>query len=111
RRAQHPRRAVGARSRSERPHREVSMELPTLLTLSDAEQAARAAVDPAVWAYVAGGAGSGATIQGNADAFGSFWLRPRVLGSRALRPETGITLFRQKLSMPLLLAPTSPQRL
>jgi 4-hydroxymandelate oxidase len=87
------------------------MDLSSLLTLSDVEQAARAALDHAVWTYIASGAGMESSVHANVDAFGSLWLRPRVLGRPCAAPELDITLLGHPLSMPVLLAPTSPQRL
>ncbi len=80
-------------------------------TLADVEQAARALLDDAIWAYVAGGAGDERTVEGNAAAFDALWLRPRVLDAGSTMPDTGVTLLGRELSMPILLAPTSPQRL
>jgi 4-hydroxymandelate oxidase len=87
------------------------MDITTLLTLSDVERAARAALDQAVWAYVAGGAGSERTVSANVAAFDAVWLRPRILGTSSPTPDTRVRLFDRELSMPILLAPTSPQRL
>ncbi len=88
-----------------------SAELTQLLTLADVEEAARAVLDDAIWAYVAGGAGDDRTVAGNAAAYDALWLRPSVLAADASPPDTGTTLFGRELSMPILLAPTSPQRL
>ena len=64
-----------------------------------------------IWAYVAGGAGDERTIAGNVAAYEALWLRPRVLAAGSSPPDTGTTLLGRELSMPILLAPTSPQRL
>lgn len=87
------------------------MDITTLLTLSDVESAARAVLDHSVWAYLAGGAGSERTVNANVAAFDSVWLRPRVLGASCSTPDTRVRIFGHELSMPVLLAPTSPQRL
>src|SRR5215471_19628331 len=87
------------------------MDLTALLRLEDFESCARAAVDPAVWAYVSGGAGAGRTVRANAAAYDDVWLVPRVLGVAGTAPELGMRLLGHSLSMPVLLAPTSPQRL
>jgi 4-hydroxymandelate oxidase len=87
------------------------MNLDTLLTVSDIEEAARAVLDHAVWTYVAGGAGTERTVHGNVAAFNAVWLRPRIRGTSCAAPETSVALFGYRLSMPVLLAPTSPQRL
>jgi 4-hydroxymandelate oxidase len=87
------------------------MNLTTLLTLSDFEQAACATLDQSVWAYVAGGAGSANTINANSAAFDAVWLRSRVSEARCTKPATSVTLLGHDMPIPVLLAPTSPQRL
>lgn len=87
------------------------MDLSKLLTLSDIEEAARTVLDPATWAYVAGGAGAGRTVDCNIAALDALWLRPRVLGTAFENPVTTVKILGQTLSFPVLLAPTSPQRL
>src|SRR3712207_3352588 len=87
------------------------MDLTALLTLPDVEQAAHATLDKSTWAYIAGGAGTEHTVHANAAAYEGVWLRPRVPARSCATPDTGVTLFGRKLSMPVLLAPTSPQRL
>jgi 4-hydroxymandelate oxidase len=87
------------------------MDVKAMLVLNDVECAARAAVDPSIWAYVAGGAGSERTIDANTGAFGDIWLQPRALSNLTTAPDTQVDLMGKRLSMPVLLAPTSPQRL
>jgi 4-hydroxymandelate oxidase len=87
------------------------MRLSSLLTLSDVEIAARRALDATVWTYVAGGAGDEAAVRGNRAAFQDVWLRPRAFGAAAPEPDTGVTMLGGRLRLPVLLAPTSPQRL
>ncbi|MCH7345326.1 alpha-hydroxy-acid oxidizing protein [Pelomonas sp. CA6] len=86
------------------------MSTATPLNLADMEVAARMALDRATWAYVAGGAGCERGIAGNLEALDSVWLQPRALlgGTPA---QTGCTLLGTRLALPVLLAPTSPQRL
>ncbi|ETX02040.1 MAG: hypothetical protein ETSY1_05065 [Candidatus Entotheonella factor] len=87
------------------------MDLTTLLTLTDFERASRALLDDAVWAYLAGGAGTEHSVRANVAAFDDVWLRPCVLGPTCTTLDTRVRLFDQTLTMPVLLAPTSPQRL
>ena len=87
------------------------MDIATLLTLSDIERAAKSRMDETVCAYVAGGAGEEKTVAANLAAFEDIWLRPRVFRSTCEKPGLEVRLFGQTLSMPVLLAPTSPQRL
>lgn len=81
------------------------------LTPGDYETAAEQALGPAVWAYVAGGAGDDSTVLANEDAFRALWLRGRVLGTSGGAPSTETTIFDQTMPSPILLAPTSPQHL
>ncbi|MFE2294414.1 alpha-hydroxy acid oxidase [Streptomyces sp. NPDC059452] len=89
----------------------MARELSGLLTLTDFEDAARSVLDAASWAYVAGGADTQLTVRANTDAFDQVWLRPRALGGSGAKPDTSVTLLGQRLALPVLLAPTSPQRL
>src|ERR1700742_2353221 len=88
-----------------------SIELSDLLTLADVEAAAEAVLEPATWAYLAGGAGDDGTVRGNVAAYEAVWLTPRVRETHSATPDTGVTLLGRDLSMPILLAPTSPSRL
>jgi 4-hydroxymandelate oxidase len=81
------------------------------LTLADVEHAARDAVDPATWTYIAGGAGSSRTVDANAAAFDDLWFVPRLPAEPLQHPDTSVSLATSTLPMPVLLAPTSPQRL
>ncbi|HEX2203277.1 MAG TPA: alpha-hydroxy acid oxidase [Longimicrobium sp.] len=79
-------------------------------TLEAYEAAARAVLPRPAYDYYAGGAEDEATLRGNRAAYGRFWLRPRVLvdvGSVDLSVE----LLGERLSMPVLLAPTAFQRM
>ncbi|BCG85461.1 alpha-hydroxy-acid oxidizing enzyme [Mesorhizobium sp. 113-3-9] len=79
--------------------------------LADIERAARARLDDALWAYLDGGAGSENTIADNSAAFCQYWLRPRLPRVDCSNPSQQTPLFGRMLSMPLLLAPTSPLRI
>lgn len=56
------------------------------------------------FAYIAGGAGSEATMQANRRAFDQWQIVPRMLRDVSAR-DTSIELFGQKLPTPLLFAP------
>ena len=78
---------------------------PTIPTdLNDLETAAQSAMTPQAFAYIAGGAGVGKTIQNNRDAFGSWKILPRMLRDVSER-DTEIELFGRKLPAPILLSP------
>jgi lactate 2-monooxygenase len=68
------------------------------------EQAARVAMTPEAWAYVAGGAGRETTMDANRAAFDRWRIVPRVLRGVEQR-NLSIELFGQRLPTPLLLCP------
>ncbi len=71
---------------------------------TELERRAELAMTPQAWAYVAGGAGSEATMRANHDAFDKWKIVPRMLRDTASR-DLSIELFGQKFPSPLLLAP------
>ena len=74
------------------------------------EALARERMDRGAFDYVAGGAGDERTLAMNVRAFDRWVLRPRVLVDVA-RVDTAITLFGERLAMPVLLAPTAFHKL
>jgi isopentenyl diphosphate isomerase/L-lactate dehydrogenase-like FMN-dependent dehydrogenase len=74
------------------------------------EPAARAVLSEAAYNYYAGGAEDETTLRANRAAFGRFYLRPRVLVDVGA-VDTSVELLGERLSMPILLAPTAFQRL
>jgi len=68
------------------------------------EAAARRAMTPEAFAYVAGGAGREGTVDANRAALDGARLLPRVLRDASARDLT-TTLFGARLAAPLLLAP------
>jgi 4-hydroxymandelate oxidase len=85
--------------------------MSALLSLADVEAAARERLDADIWAYIADGAGESRTVRANTTAFEDVWLRPAVLRAGKARPHLGTRALGCDLAMPILLAPTSPQRL
>ena len=81
-----------------------------LLCLDDFETAARAVMDPAVYAFVAGGAADELTIKWNREKYRDIRLRQRVLNDLS-GLDCSTTLLGHRLSMPILLAPTANHRL
>ncbi|HEV7807548.1 MAG TPA: alpha-hydroxy-acid oxidizing protein [Solirubrobacteraceae bacterium] len=68
------------------------------------ENAAHTALDPKVFAYIAGGAGDGSTLRSNLREFERWEFVPPIL--TALAPgNTSTTLFGDTLELPLLIAP------
>jgi lactate 2-monooxygenase len=68
------------------------------------EQQARRAMSRRAWAYVAGGAGSGATIRANRDALDRWRIVPRMLRDVSER-DLSTTVLGTPLPVPLLIAP------
>src|SRR3954462_4786970 len=68
------------------------------------EERARGAMSAEAFAYVAGGAGTGATMRANRAAFDRWRIVPRMLGDVSER-ETSIELVGRPLPPPLLIAP------
>lgn len=85
--------------------------LPELLTPMDFEQRWEESTDAATRAYVSGGAGGHRTIDANMAAFDRYWLQPRGIVATGAKLDTTINLFGREVTLPILLAPTSPQRL
>jgi lactate 2-monooxygenase len=68
------------------------------------EERAREAMAPEAFAYVAGGAGTGATMRANRAAFDRWRIVPRMLRDVAER-DTSVELFGRTLPSPFLIAP------
>ncbi len=68
------------------------------------ERAARETLQPHVYAYIAGGAGSGQTMRANRRAFSRWSLLPRLLGDIG-EVDTSVRLFSEVLSSPIIVAP------
>jgi isopentenyl diphosphate isomerase/L-lactate dehydrogenase-like FMN-dependent dehydrogenase len=78
---------------------------PRLPTRLDAlERAAERVMSPRAWGYVAGGAGTGATMRANRDAFDRWQIVPRMMRDASVR-DLSTTLFGRTIPAPLLLAP------
>jgi lactate 2-monooxygenase len=68
------------------------------------EERARETMSPEAFAYVAGGAGTGATMRANRAAFDRWRIVPRMLRDVAER-DTSVELFGRTLPAPFLIAP------
>ena len=80
----------------------VRPRVPTDATLL--EERAREAMSPEAFAYVAGGAGTGATMRANRAAFDRWRIVPRMLRDVSER-DTSVELFGRTLPAPFLVAP------
>jgi 4-hydroxymandelate oxidase len=74
--------------------------------LLELEEMARAKVPRATFDYIAGGAEDEVSLRRNREAYAHWALRPRVLVDVSKR-DTSTTVLGTKVSMPILVAPTS----
>jgi len=81
-----------------------------VVALGDYEAHARARLDDATWAWLAGGAGDEITQRANRRAWDELMLQPRLLRPLA-GGHTRVELLGRTLAHPLLLAPVAYQRL
>ncbi|MDQ3786596.1 MAG: lactate 2-monooxygenase [Actinomycetota bacterium] len=72
------------------------------------EAAAREKLDDGPYGYVAGGAGSGATMRANREAFDRWRIVPRML-TDATKRDLATTVLGTELPAPVLLAPVGVQ--
>jgi len=80
------------------------------ISLRELEAAAKRRLDPAVYDYFAGGADDEITLGANEAAFSRISLVPRVLRGAGER-DLKVTLLGQRISMPVVIAPTAFHRL
>ena len=79
------------------------------LDVFDFEAAARRALPPAHFGYLATGTDGDDTVKANRDAFGRYQLRVRRLVNVAT-PDLSVKLFGRSYDSPVVLAPVSSQR-
>ncbi|MEV6713715.1 lactate 2-monooxygenase [Lentzea sp. NPDC051208] len=83
--------------------------VPPFTTDPDAlEQSARDRLGPGPFWYVAGGAGSGATVRANREAFDRVRIVPRML-TNATERHLGVSVLGTELPAPIMLAPVGVQ--
>jgi len=83
---------------------------PAFVNLSDVEASAREKLPTMVWDYYSGGAQDEVTVRANRAAYESIFLRYRVLRGVGER-DLSTTVLGQKVSLPILIAPTAFQGL
>ena len=72
------------------------------------EEAARGTLEPGPFGYVAGGAGSGATVRANREAFDRWRIVPRML-TDATNRDLSTTVLGTDMPAPVMLAPVGVQ--
>ncbi len=85
-------------------------DLDALVSPDEWEHAAQAALDPAAYAYIAGGATDEITLADNRAAWSRIAVRPRALVGVGRR-DASIELLGRRRPHPILIAPTAYQRL
>src|SRR5262249_15616319 len=80
------------------------------INLADFESLARERLSPLAWDYFEGGAEDEYSVADNVAAFRRVKLRPRMLNDAHAR-DLSTTALRQPIGPPVLLAPTSHQRM
>lgn len=84
-------------------------EQPALpVDVAELELAAREAMTPEAWGYVAGGAGTGATMRANRAAFDRWRIVPRMLRGVEQR-DLSTTVLGTAMPAPVMLAPIGVQ--
>jgi isopentenyl diphosphate isomerase/L-lactate dehydrogenase-like FMN-dependent dehydrogenase len=79
------------------------------INIADYERLAEERCEPGYWGYVVGGAGDELTLRENVEAFRRLRLRPRTLVDVS-GATTRTAVLGAEVAMPLLVAPTSLQR-
>lgn len=79
------------------------------LQVMDFEPAAKRALPPAHWGYMASGVDDDATLKANVAAFGRIGLRPRRLVDVS-KPDLSTDVFGQKWETPLFICPVGGQQ-
>ena len=79
------------------------------INVADYERLAEACCEPGYWGYVASGAGDEITLRDNEEAFRRRVLRPRTLVDVS-DVSTRTTVLDTEIALPLMVAPTSLQR-
>ena len=82
----------------------ISGESPWPVSFADWEARARKTLEPGPFAYIAGGAGSEATIRANLEAFERHRLRPKMLAGNAVR-DLSVEVLGMRSPVPFFLAP------
>src|SRR5437867_4798831 len=79
------------------------------INVFDLEAAARKALPPAHWGYMATGVDSDGTLQANREAFSHYQLRTRVFVDVS-KIDMSTELFGTKYDIPIVLSPVGSQR-
>ena len=81
-----------------------------ILTVMDFEEAAKRALSPAHWGYMASGVDDDATLKRNREGFGRFQLRPRRLVDVS-KVDLSVDVFGSTWATPIFLCPVGGHRM
>ena len=81
-----------------------------ILTVMDFEEAAKRALSPAHWGYMASGVDDDATLKRNREGFGRFQLRPRRLVDVS-KVDLSVEVFGSTWATPIFLCPVGGHRM
>ena len=81
-----------------------------ILTVLDFEEAAKRALSPAHWGYMASGVDDDATLKRNREGFGRFQLRPRRLVDVS-KVDLSVDVFGSTWATPIFLCPVGGHRM
>ena len=81
-----------------------------ILTVLDFEEAAKRALSPAHWGYMASGVDDDATLKRNREGFGRFQLRPRRLVDVS-KVDLSVEVFGSTWATPIFLCPVGGHRM
>jgi 4-hydroxymandelate oxidase len=87
----------------------VIMTAKDALQVMDFEEAARRALPPAHWGYMASGVDDDATLRANVEAFKHIGLKPRRLVDVS-KPDLSVEVFGVRWDTPLFICPVGGQR-
>jgi 4-hydroxymandelate oxidase len=88
------------------PPADAPIDLGSIAAAVDFEAPSRARLDPAAWAYYAGGGWDGITVRDNIEAWRRFRFRPRVLVDVS-GIDLSTTLLGSPVAMPIGVAPAA----
>jgi 4-hydroxymandelate oxidase len=81
-----------------------------MVSLEDYEKLARTRIDPAIWAYLSGGAADEITVNENRSAFDRIKLSPRLFNDFSAA-NTQLTFLGNDYAHPIFIAPTASHQL
>ena len=82
--------------------------MASAINIDELRRKARRRLPAVIFDYIEGGAEDETTLRRNRQVFEAISFRPRVLAGGKI--EASMTVFGEKLALPLIIAPTGPRR-